>query len=216
MAPARMSTSARPAHLRRYPKPVAFRMKRAGGPARNVPKKRKHALEISQPDAAPGRRFDHRPGILKDQPAIIGGDRASAPETKIETLDRFPAENKQSGQKREEHGECDGDSTARPFAENNPHEPGRNAEEKNENAGPGKCDDERGAEHSKSDQPEEPAFVTTTKVVLHAAEDDESGNAKQVARLVAIGERAEAACVVPKGQSRVFEMEINGQHRRAR
>jgi hypothetical protein len=54
--------------------------------------------------------------------------------------------------------------------------------------------------------------VTAAKVILHAAEDDDGRDAKQVAGLVAIGERAEAAFVMPEGQRAVREMQVNGKH----
>ena len=43
-----------------------------------------------------------------------------------------------------------------------------------------------------AEQPEEPAFVAAAKIVLHAAEHDEGGNAEEIAGLVAIWVRAQS------------------------
>ena len=60
---------------------------------------------------------------------------------------------------------------AGPFAKSQPNEPGRDAEDKDEDAGPGKCEHERGDENPNTDQPKDPAFVPAAKVILHGSRE---------------------------------------------
>src|SRR5204862_6458346 len=124
----------RPAHLRPNPKPVAFRMKRAGDAAGSFAKKRENAFEIPEPDAAPRGRLNHHPGIAKNEPAIIRIDRAFASETQMETLERFATENEQCGQENEEERNRHRDPRAAPFAKRQPAEPRRAADDEDENS----------------------------------------------------------------------------------
>src|SRR5215203_4653558 len=68
----------RPSHFRACPEPVTFGMKRPILPDRGIAKDGEDRLEITEPDASPGRRSDEPERIVKNQPAEICRDRTPA------------------------------------------------------------------------------------------------------------------------------------------
>ena len=129
----------------------------------------------------------------------------------MKPIDRFAAENEQPGEEHEEERNGDRDARAAPFAAGEPNEPGRAPDNKDEDSGPRKVQNERGDQDADTGRPKEPAFVSTPEVILHAAEHDQRRDAEQVAGLIAIGKGTEAALVVPEGKCVLREMQKDAE-----
>src|SRR5205814_2070090 len=179
-------------HLHPDPEPVTFRMNRAGFAARDIAEEREDTLEIAEADSAPGRCFNQNPDVAKNEPAILGGHRAFAAEAQMEALDCFSTKKEQRGEEQEKERGGHRDSGGGPFPQREPREPGRDADDEDENSGAGKVENKCGDEDADAGQPDDPALVSAAEIVLHATENDERRDSKKVAGLVAIRIRTKA------------------------
>ena len=92
----------RPTRLGPEPEPVALGMNGSGARQRDVAKDGKHFIEISEPDAAPGRRADEVKRIPKDRPAQVARD-AGVTGPKVKALEGLAAEEQQHREQNQEH-----------------------------------------------------------------------------------------------------------------
>src|SRR5204862_3279227 len=96
----------RPSPFDPKPNPIALGMNCAGVSQRCVAKERKHRVEISQTDAAPGRSTNELESIPENGPAKIRGYVSHITGAKMKAFEGFPAKDQHPGQQNEQRGKA--------------------------------------------------------------------------------------------------------------
>src|SRR5256714_15618876 len=109
-------------------------MNGAGACQRDVAKDGKHFIEISESDAAPGRGADEMKRVAKDRPAQVGG-HAGIAGAKVKALESLAAEKQHHGEQNQEHGDAEGDTRGRAFAQGKRAQPKSAPGHEKQNAG---------------------------------------------------------------------------------
>ena len=180
---------------------------------RRVAKDREDLVEISQPDAAPGRSADELERVPKDGPTQVARDAAHVAGTKIETLEGLPTKDEHDGKQDEQNGNAERDARRRAFAQRENREPERAADHENENAGAREIKNDGRDEDGEAKDPDNPAFPAVPDVVLAAGEKDDRREAEKIRGLIAVRKRPEAAFVVPERKRGVGGMQGEAKRR---
>src|SRR5207302_7877303 len=132
----------RPSRFDPKPKPIACGMEGAGSGERRVAKDREDFVEISQADAAPGRGANELKGVAENRPTQIAGDDADIARAEIKPLEGLSAEEEHDREEDKHHGNTECDPRGRAPAQGERREPERTAHHENDDAGPGKIEND--------------------------------------------------------------------------
>jgi hypothetical protein len=77
-------------------------------------------------------------------------------------------------------------------------QPKRTSGDENHDSRAGKTENEGSNDYAEAKQPENPAFLSFTKVILTAGKNYDGSQSEKVSGLISIGERAKAAPTNPK------------------
>ena len=149
------------------------------------------------------------PRVSKNEPAKIARDSFAARAAQMESFQGRATKYQKSCKQDEHQRNADGNARCRLLPKGHDRKPNRAATDENENSGARKIQDQRRNENEKTESRRDPARSPTPKIILRGREQDDGGDAKKIARLIAIRERAEVALVMPERESSRFQIKQN-------
>src|ERR1043166_5261758 len=142
--------------------------------------------------------LDQPESVVEYLPAEIGRDTGPAATPLLKTFECFATEQQHCGNKEQEKRHANRDPGGRSSTERERDYPKKTAAHKDGDTGTREVQNQCGQQHGQTENAENPANPSGSKIILHARHQNDAGDAEYVGSLVAIRKRTETTLVNPE------------------